>query len=203
MTDTGRMRGHAVAETIAEMHRIASQDGITRESLAAIKESLISLAGDAYFWGGSAFPGPEPGERQARYLVSVDDDQSFALYLNVMRPGKCIPPHNHTTWACIAAVEGVELNTLYERIDGGSETGPARIREIGHVPVAPGGAIAMLGDDIHSVDITGDQIIRHLHIYGRALETLTERLTFDVVSGTCSIMDIGVKTLPGPVAESR
>lgn len=203
MTDTGRMRGHAVAETIGGIRRIASEEGVTRDSLAGIKESLTALARGADFWGEADFPTPAPDERQARYLVSVDDDRGFALYLNVMRPGKRIPPHNHTTWACIAAVEGTELNTLYERLEGGTEPGPALIRETGHVPVAPGGAIAMLGDDIHSVEITGDQIIRHLHMYGRALETLTERLTYDLGSGTCAVMDIGVKSRPGPAAASR
>ena len=194
MTDKDRERDQAVAETIAGMRLSASEEGITRECLDRIKESLIPLAARADFWGEADFPAPEPGLRQARYLISEEDDRSFALYLNVMRPGKRIPPHNHTTWACIAAVEGAERNTLYERLEGGTEPGPARIREIGHVPVEPGAAIAMLGDDIHAVEITGDKIIRHLHMYGRALETLTKRLTFDMEAGTCSVMDIGVKT---------
>ena len=203
MTVTDQERGQAVAGTIAAMRRIANAQGITRDSLARIEECLIPLAADADFWGEAAFPAPEPGERQARYLISEEDDRSFALYLNVMRPGKRIAPHNHSTWACIAAVEGTERNTLYERLEGGTEPGPARIRETGHVSVRPGGAIAMLGEDIHSVDITGGGTIRHLHMYGRALETLTERLTFDLGAGTCSLMDIGVKTRPGPAAESR
>ena len=176
------------------MRRIASGEGITRAGLARIREKMVPLAARTDFWGEAEFPAPEPGERQARYLISEDDDRRFALYLNVMRPGKRIPPHNHTTWACIAAVEGAERNTLYELLDGGTKPGPARIRETGRLSVEPGSAIAMLGEDIHSVEITGDGIIRQLHMYGRALETLTERLTFDLGAATCSVMDIGVKT---------
>lgn len=179
-----------IDKRIESIKKIAQSGEMTRGKLDQIETVLRDLARHKTWWADELYPAPESGELQARYLISQEPDETYALYLNVMRPGKKILPHNHTTWACIAAVEGTEYNYVYERTAPGAST----LRKVDTIEVSPGHSIGLLADDIHAVQIEGERPIRHLHLYGRSLETLTERVAFDLDSGTSAIMDIGVKT---------
>ncbi|NYT64395.1 hypothetical protein H0A58_00255 [Alcaligenaceae bacterium] len=170
---------------------------VTREGLDKVLQGLIELASHQEWWNSDSYAEPINGELQSRYFIHEEPDNSYALYLNVMKPGKQIRPHNHTTWACIAAAEGVENNYLYDRTDDGSQAGVATLVKVGEKRVGPGEGIALLADDIHAVEILGTDAIRHLHMYGLALEKLTERIVFDTENDTCSIMSVGVKTQRG------
>jgi hypothetical protein len=87
-----------------------------------------------------------------------------------------------------------EHNHLYQHTDDGTQAGHAVLQATGTVEVSPRSGIALLPDDIHAVEIRGDAPIRHLHLYGRSLETLNERIRFDTEKQTYERMPIGVAT---------
>lgn len=178
---------------IADARAIAAEGEMDRARLDRIKKRLMEIAAQAHLWGEDDFPAPSLEDKQNRYFIA-DDPGGLTLYLNVMQPGKVIPPHNHTVFACIAAVTGAEQNTVYERVDDGSVPGKAELKLREEVDLRPGNALAMMPDDIHSVVISGTEVIRHLHFYGQPLETLDRRISYDLEAGTCKVMDIGAKT---------
>jgi predicted metal-dependent enzyme (double-stranded beta helix superfamily) len=178
---------------IADAAAIAAEGPMDRARLERIKIRLMDIAARTDLWGADDFPAPSVEEKQNRFFIA-DHPSGLTLYLNVMQPGKVIPPHNHTVFACIAAVEGAEQNTVYERVDDGSVPGRAELKLREKVDLRPGNALAMMADDIHSVVIDGTEVIRHLHFYGQPLESLTRRISYDIDAGTCKVMDIGAKT---------
>jgi predicted metal-dependent enzyme (double-stranded beta helix superfamily) len=187
-------RAAAVRSAIEDIRETLAIAGIDRVSLARALRVLQALAGRSELWNGSDFPDPVPPEPHVRYLIREDADRGYALYLNVIAPGRLIPPHNHDTWACVAAVEGTEYNVLYRRTDDGARAGYATIEEIETVQVRPGTGLAMMPENIHSVTVKGSEPIRHLHLYGRALETMTTRLSYDPATNSCKLMVLGVAT---------
>lgn len=195
MSDNQELRTELAEKLVADTRALSDAQEITRDSLDTIRSQLQALAAKSELWSEADYPPPAEGELQNRYLIADEPGGGISLYLNVVRSGKKVPPHDHTTWACIAAVEGVEHNMFYTRTDDQATEGKATLKMDSVVAVGPGDSIAMMPDDIHNFEVRGDQTIRHLHFYGRPLESLSERKAFDLEKGTYKIMDVGVKTI--------
>jgi predicted metal-dependent enzyme (double-stranded beta helix superfamily) len=183
-TDVSTQRQEAVQALLVDARRIIGEQGVTREALKALSERLLELATHRTLFDAADFPPPQPGsgDTSTRYRLNPGED-GFALYLNSLLPGKTTIPHNHDTWAVIAAIDGAELNRLYRRLDDGRDPDRAQLELAQEVVVRPGVPIAFLPDDIHSIHVGGAEPTLHCHLYGRPLETLTGRLGFETDTG--------------------
>tara|TARA_B100000029_G_scaffold460972_1_gene492365 strand:- start:1097 stop:1705 length:609 start_codon:yes stop_codon:yes gene_type:complete len=180
----GQQREQAVADTLARVREIETTQGVNRASLNDMRDELYKLAARTELFPKHDFPPPVDDTPNVRYLLSEDSDKRFALYMNSIKPGKLTDPHNHTTWAVVAAVEGEEINRFYKRTDDGSDEGKASLEQTEEVIVRPGVGVAMMPDDIHSIAVVGESPTLHLHMYGKSLDTITDRLGFDLEAGT-------------------
>jgi predicted metal-dependent enzyme (double-stranded beta helix superfamily) len=178
-------RQAAVAALLDHVRHIVAKQGVTRAALDAISERLQALAAHhAELFTAGDFPPPQAGsgDTSTRYRLNPGEE-GFALYLNSLLPGKTTIPHNHDTWAVIAALEGEELNRVYKRIDDGTDPEHATLDLEREVVVRPGTPIAFLPEDIHSIHVTGATPTLHFHLYGRPLETLSGRLGYELDTG--------------------
>ena len=170
-------RAEAVAGTLDRVRAIEQSMGATRAALEKIEAELIALATRTELFPAEHFP-VAPGAKGNIYRLSEDPDYRFALYASAGVPGKSQPPHNHTTWAVIAGIYGDEHNVFYQRTDDRATPGRGALRKSGEKTVTRGGGCALLPDDFHTIEVTGDGPSLHLHIYGRSLEHLPERIFF-------------------------
>jgi predicted metal-dependent enzyme (double-stranded beta helix superfamily) len=176
-TDIKAVRAAAVASTVERIRAIETTEGVTRPALEAIKAELLKLAKQDHLFPPSEFVPPPEGIKGAqRYLLQEDADHRFALYLNALNPGNETRPHDHTTWAVVVSVDGLEANKVYRKIPGGLVVD----RE---VMVEGDTGIALMPDDIHAIATPGERPTRHLHMYGLALEVLDDRKGYDPETG--------------------
>jgi len=177
-------RTGAVESTVALIRKIAKTKGINPSSLEEIRKALAQLGTKRELFPASDFPAPTDGDTTRRYILSENLDQTFTLYMNLVMPGHYSRPHNHTTWATVVAIEGEEGNQFFRRTDDQSVSGKATLEFEREVIVQPGISVALMPDDIHSIANKGSVPTMHLHMYGRSLETLSERIGFDIKNGT-------------------
>jgi rhodanese-related sulfurtransferase/predicted metal-dependent enzyme (double-stranded beta helix superfamily) len=175
-------RAQAVSELVGRVRAIESKEGVTRASLERIKAELIALASRSELFPPAHFANI-PGRAGTIYHLAEDADGRFALYGSAGVPGKAQPPHNHTTWASIAGVYGDEHNVFYDRVDGGGVPGEGKLTKTHELTIQRGNACAMLPDDFHTIEVTGKSESLHLHLYGKTLEDLPDRITFPSSAG--------------------
>ncbi len=168
-------RSTAVKATVNAIRNIEAAHGVTQFALTEIKSLLMRLAAHVDWFTEAEFPAPARarGDSSHVYRLSQDElDDRFALYVQSARAPTHSPPHNHDTWAVITGIFGNELNRFYQRTDDG-------IAQTGDQVVRLGTGVTLLPDDLHSIHITDANTVINFHMYGLALERLTDRVYYD------------------------
>ncbi|WP_455288019.1 rhodanese-like domain-containing protein [Cupriavidus necator] len=180
--DIASRRHAAVTAFITEAKRLLEVAPHTdREALQPVARALERLGLQRELFPAEHFP-VSPDNPAQVYRLSEDRDGRYALYVSAGLPGKAQPPHDHTTWAIIAGIGGSERNVFYRREPTDDPDRDALI-ETGRSDVVPGTSVALLPDDVHTIELTGSEPGLHLHFYGLALERLSGRVVFESTAG--------------------
>ena len=182
-------RDQAVAQTMQSIRDIEKEMGVNYPALKRMRTEMISLTANRELFPPEDFP-LDPTGRDVIYCLSEDNDHRFTLYGSVGGEGKSVSPHNHTTWAVIVGVYGDEVNQFYQCTSGGKGPGPATLEQTGSFTVCHGNGVVFMPDDIHAIQTDDAVPTLHLHVYGLALDQLSDRLMFDTAAGTCARMPL-------------
>jgi len=181
-------RNQMVGETVERVRRLEKDRGVRRETLQDMKAVLLALATHTELFPEEDFltDKDEKGNFPI-YRLAEDDEHRFALYMSTSIGAKDVPPHDHTTWAVIVSVQGTEENRFYDRVGDFSVPGQGQIRQVGGTTVRPGIGVCLMPEDIHSIHPRNERPALILHMYGRALDHLPNRVTFDMAEGTYKV----------------
>ncbi|APW39849.1 sulfurtransferase [Rhodoferax koreense] len=181
-SDVASRRAGAVGAFLNTAHRLLPDPRhASAEQLRAVADALVHLGLRTDLFPPAHFPVDADHPAQV-YRLAEDVHGHYALYVSAGLAGKAQPPHDHTTWAIIAGISGNERNDVYARH---KTDDPARDRlaHLRTVDVAPGAAITLGPDDVHTIELVDGQAGLHLHFYGLALDRLLERVVFESKAG--------------------
>jgi predicted metal-dependent enzyme (double-stranded beta helix superfamily) len=181
-------RNDMVSKTDARIRTIEKDQGVTPQALEDIKAVMLDLASHTDIFPEEDFR-PEPNDKGMFpvYRLAEDADHRFALYMSTSIGAKDVPPHDHTTWAVIVSVQGTEENRFYERVGDYSVAGKGQVTQVGGETVRPGTGVCLMPDDIHSIHPRNERPALILHMYGRALDHLPNRVTYNTAEGTYKV----------------
>ena len=181
-SDVASRRHAAVAAFIAEARQLLERaEPADRETLQTVARALERLGAQRDLFPSAQFPVSADNPAQV-YRLSEDLDGRYALYVSAGLPGKAQPPHDHTTWAIIAGITGNERNVFYRR-EATDDPARDRLTETGRSDVVSGSSVTLLPDDVHTIELVGNEPGLHLHFYGLALDRLGGRVVFEGAAG--------------------
>lgn len=173
------MSDFSLGEFIAESEQIVRGHTAESEVMRRIRPLLEKLLSNPSL-PPEAFASRK--DRFAMNLIHMPKDEVFSIVGGVWEPGQTTPIHDHLTWALIGVYSGEERESLYRRLDDGSNPKVAKL-EMVKESANGNGHITVLGSaGIHRVDNVSSDPAWSIHVYGRDIGN-TERHSYDPVTG--------------------
>lgn len=191
-----------VRELITETRRVTEQfhSNVDRvEALRPAFQKLLSSEG----WLPQSCAGPDETSRMGggigQYALYRAEDGSLCLFSLVVPVGAETPVHDHLAWGIVGVYRGAQSETVYRRLDDGSDPAKAVLEVAKLQTLTPGECYTLLPptDDIHFVRTISPVPSISIHLLANDTACVW-RHRFDPDAGTVTPFRSGYANAPCP-----
>jgi 3-mercaptopropionate dioxygenase len=197
LVDTPEIRA-LVEKTV----RLTEEIGDAAARVEALRPAFSALlAADG--WLPEACARPDESSRMGggigQYALYRAENGSLCLFSLVVPPGAATPVHDHLAWGLVGIYRGRQDETVYRRLDDGSDPAHAQLEIAKRQQLGPGEFYPLLPptDDIHYVTTISETASVSIHLLANDTACVW-RHKFDPASGLVTPFRSGYANAPCP-----
>jgi predicted metal-dependent enzyme (double-stranded beta helix superfamily) len=139
------------------------------------------------------------GDGIGQYALYRAEDGSLCLFALVVPPNAATPVHDHLAWGLVGMYRGTQHETVYRRLDDGSNERQAQLAIAKEQALEPGDFYPLIPpvDDIHYVRTTSSTASISIHLLANDTACVW-RHKFDPDSGVVTPFRSGYANAPCP-----
>jgi predicted metal-dependent enzyme (double-stranded beta helix superfamily) len=198
LVDTAEIRA-----LIAETERMMGGSADPAARVEALKPAFARLL-SADNWLPDRLARPDEKSRMGdgigQYALYRAEDGSLCLFSLVVPPGASTPVHDHLAWGLVGVYRGEQDETVYRRLDDGSNPDQANLEIAKRQRLSPGDLYALIPptDDIHYVRTISESASISIHLLANDTACVW-RHRYDPASGAVTPFRSGYANAPCPV----
>jgi len=191
-----------IRRLIAETRRAIEAFVTDGERVSALRPAFAALlASDGWLPDECAQPDESSrmGSGIGQYALYRAEDGSLCLFSLVVPSGAATPVHDHLAWGLVGIYRGRQDETVYRRLDDGSDPARASLDITKRQTLGPGEFYTLLPpiDDIHYVRTVSDMPSISIHLLANDTACIW-RHRFDPASGAVTPFRSGYANAPCP-----
>ena len=197
IVDTPEIRA-LIQETQRQMASVTD----AADRVEALKPAFARLLA-AEGWLPDALAKPDEKSRMGdgigQYALYRAEDGSLCLFSLVVPPGASTPVHDHLAWGLVGMYRGQQDETVYRRLDDGSDPAHAQLEDSKRQELEPGDFYPLLPptDDIHYVKTISESASISIHLLANDTACVW-RHKFNPDAGTVTPFRSGYANAPCP-----
>jgi predicted metal-dependent enzyme (double-stranded beta helix superfamily) len=191
---------------IGETEQLMGSDADPATRVEALKPAFSKLlSSDAWLPDQLAQPDEKSrmGDGIGQYALYRAEDGSLCLFSLVVPSGASTPVHDHLAWGLVGVYRGEQDETVYRRLDDGSNPAQAQLEIAKRQELRPGDLYALLPptDDIHYVKTISESASISIHLLANDTACVW-RHKYDPASGVVTPFRSGYANAPCPTEQS-